>query len=164
MLRRLFSTLNLIALTPLAARAPIYGRLLLELVADKRIPMAHKAILGVAAGYLVVPIDFIPDFIPVIGRLDDAAIVILALDLFLEAVPRPLLQEKITELGIDGIQLERDLERVRRFVPRPVRAIVRRLPDLVDRAVRSARTMMDKAAAEARTAAVDASPTEEAPA
>jgi uncharacterized membrane protein YkvA (DUF1232 family) len=152
MFRRVFSTLNWLALTPLASRAPMYGRLLVELVADKRIPLAHKAILGIAAGYLVVPVDFVPDFIPVIGRMDDAAIVILALDLFLESVPASVLQEKLLELGMDGRQLERDLERVRRFVPRPVRAIMKRLPDLLDRAVRSARTMMDKAAASARSA------------
>jgi uncharacterized membrane protein YkvA (DUF1232 family) len=158
MFRRVFSTLNWVALTPLAARAPMYGRLLMELVADKRIPLAHKAILGVAAGYLVVPIDVVPDFIPVVGRLDDVAIVVLALDLFLEAVPPALLQEKLHELEIDGRQLERDLERMRRFVPRPVRAIVRRLPDLVDRAVRVARGMVGDRVPTARPA------TEEAPA
>ncbi len=152
MFRRLFSTLNWIALTPLASRAPMYGRLLVELVADKRIPLAHKALLGFAAGYLVMPIDVVPDFIPVIGRMDDAVIVILALDLFLEAVPAAVLQEKLTELGMDGRQLERDLEKIRRFVPRPVRAIVRRLPDLLDRAVRTARSMMEKAAATAQSA------------
>jgi uncharacterized membrane protein YkvA (DUF1232 family) len=161
MFRRVFSTLNWLALTPLASRAPMYGRLLLELLADKRIPMAHKAILGVAAGYLVVPIDLVPDFIPVVGRIDDAAVVILALDLFLEAVPPLLLQEKCNELGIDGRQLERDLEKVRQFVPRPVRALIRRLPDLFERAARSARAMMERAATTAQAATQPRTDTED---
>ena len=142
MFRRVFSTLNWVALMPLAARAPMYGRFLLELLADRRIPLAKKAILGVAAGYLVSPLDLVPDFIPVLGRIDDAVILILALDLFLESVPQELLYEKLVALDLDGRQLERDLARVRRFVPRPVRAIAIRLPDLIDRAAATFRGMM----------------------
>ena len=41
--------------------------------------------LGVAAAYVASPIDLIPDFIPVISRLDDVAVIVLAVDLFLEA-------------------------------------------------------------------------------
>ncbi len=157
MLRRVFSTLNWMALTPLAARAPMYGRLMLELLADRRIPLAKKAILGVAAGYLISPIDIVPDFIPIIGRIDDAAILILALDLFLESVPQELLYEKLVALDIDGRQLERDLARVRRFVPRPVRALAMRLPDLIDKAATTVRGMM-------APGPVGPAPLEEAPA
>ena len=147
---------SLVALAPLAARAPTYGRLLLELLADPRIPLSRKAVLGVAAGYVVMPIDLVPDVVPVVGRLDDIAIVVLALDLFLESVPQDLLYEKLAALDIDGRELERDLARVRRFVPRPVRLIARRLPDLIE-----------KAAAGARRAQADARPSpamEEVPA
>jgi len=147
---------SLVALAPLAARAPTYGRLLLELLADPRIPLSRKAVLGVAAGYVVMPIDLVPDVVPVVGRLDDIAIVVLALDLFLESVPQDLLYEKLAALDIDGRELERDLARVRRFVPRPVRMIAKRLPDLIE-----------KAAAGARRAQADARPSpamEEVPA
>ncbi len=124
--------LSWVALAPLAAKAPTYGRLLLELLADPRIPLSRKAILGLGAGYLVMPIDLIPDFLPVIGRLDDIAVIVLALDLFLESVPQALLYEKLTALDIDARELERDLARVRRFVPRPVRAMATRLPGFVE--------------------------------
>jgi len=147
---------SLVALAPLAARAPTYGRLLLELLADPRIPLSRKAVLGVAAGYVVMPLDLVPDVVPVVGRLDDIAIVVLALDLFLESVPQDLLYEKLAALDIDGRELERDLARVRRFVPRPVRMIAKRLPDLIE-----------KAAAGARRAQADARPSpamEEVPA
>jgi hypothetical protein len=39
-----------------------------------------------------------------------------------------VLNEKLAELDIDGESLERDLARMRRLVPRPVRLAVRRLP------------------------------------
>jgi uncharacterized membrane protein YkvA (DUF1232 family) len=117
---------------PIAARAPIYGRLLIELAADSRVPWSRKAILGIAAAYVVSPIDFIPDFIPFISRVDDVMVTIIALDLFLEGVPRELMIEKMYTLGIDGRELERDMEAARRFLPLPIRTIARRLPALIE--------------------------------
>ena len=117
---------------PLASRAPTYGRLLAALVRDERIPASRKAVLAVGAGYLALPIDLIPERIPVIGALDDLAVVVLALDIFLESVPPELLDEKLVELDIDRAQLDRDLAQVRRFVPGPVRRAFARLPDVLE--------------------------------
>jgi len=117
---------------PITARAPLYGRLLLELCADGRVPASRKALLGFAAAYVVSPVDLIPDFIPVISRMDDVAVVIVALDLFLEGVPRDVLLEKMYTLGIDGRELERDMESVRRFLPGPIRSALMRLPELIE--------------------------------
>jgi len=151
--------LSWVAFAPLAAKAPTYGRLLLELLADPRIPLSRKAILGLGAGYLVMPIDLIPDFLPVIGRLDDIAVVVLALDLFLESVPQALLYEKLTALDIDARELERDLARVRRFVPRPVRAMATRLPGFVELvAARVRRGMASNAEARKSRAAAQGAP------
>jgi uncharacterized membrane protein YkvA (DUF1232 family) len=120
---------------PVAVRAPLYGRLLAELVRDQRVPVSRKLWLAVAAAYVASPIDLIPDFIPVISRLDDVAVVVVALDLFLESVPKEILIEKMYALGIDGRELERDMESVRRFVPKPIRAALMRLPEAVDAGV-----------------------------
>lgn len=117
---------------PIAARAPVYGRLLIELVADSRVPWSRKAILALAAAYVVSPIDLIPDFIPFISRIDDVVVTVIALDLFLEGVPRTLMIEKMYTLGIDGRELERDMEAARRFLPLPIRTIARRLPALIE--------------------------------
>ena len=118
---------------PVASRAPLYGRLVADLLLDRRVPASRKALLAFAAAYVASPLDLIPDFIPIISRLDDVAVVLVALDLFLEGVPRELMIEKMYALGIDGRELERDMESVRRFVPGPIRNAVLRLPAALDR-------------------------------
>ncbi len=126
------SVLSFWPFIPLAARAPAYGRLVAELLLDGRVPWSRKAILGIAAAYVMSPIDLIPDFIPFISRVDDMVVTIVALDLFLEGVPKELMIEKMYTLGIDGRELERDMEAARRFLPLPIRTIARRLPALME--------------------------------
>ena len=128
---------------PIAARAPVYGRLMFELAIDRRVPWARKAILGMAAAYVISPIDFIPDFIPFISRVDDVMVTIIALDLFLEGVPRELMIQKMYTLGIDGRELERDMEAARRFLPLPIRTIARRLPALIEASADVVRTELE---------------------
>jgi uncharacterized membrane protein YkvA (DUF1232 family) len=53
--------------------------LLKRLVGDERVPRSAKWPLLLLVPYLASPIDLIPDFIPVLGQLDDAAFVALAL-------------------------------------------------------------------------------------
>jgi uncharacterized membrane protein YkvA (DUF1232 family) len=117
---------------PIASRATTYGRLVLELVVDGRVPWSRKAVLGVALAYMVSPIDLVPDWVPFVGRIDDVMVTVLALDLFLDGIPRELMIEKMYALGIDGRELERDLDTVRRLLPRPVRSMGRRLPALLE--------------------------------
>jgi uncharacterized membrane protein YkvA (DUF1232 family) len=126
------TALSLWPFLPIASRAPIYGRLFLELVRDGRVPWSRKVLLGLAAAYVASPIDLVPDFVPFVSRIDDVAVVVLALDAFLESVPRELMIEKMYVLGIDGRELERDMEAARRFLPTPVRAAVKRLPALIE--------------------------------
>lgn len=122
----------MLAFLPLASKAPLYARLLLALVADPRVPPARKAVLGVAAVYIASPIDLVPERIPLLGAIDDVAVVVLAVDAFLTGLPDDLVREKLEELGIDPAELEADMERVRRTVPRPVRQLAARVPDAID--------------------------------
>jgi uncharacterized membrane protein YkvA (DUF1232 family) len=119
------------ALLPIASRAPQYGHLFIDLVRDERTPLARKAALAGAVGYLVVGRDLIPDDLPLIGGLDDLIVVVLAVDLFLDGVPDEVLDEKLEALGVDRRAFEEDVRRIRRFTPAPLRRIVRRLPDAV---------------------------------
>jgi hypothetical protein len=127
-LRRL---LGLALFLPLASRAPLYGRLLWELVRDDRTPGGRKAMLAAALGYLVVGRDLVPDDLPLLGGLDDLVVVVLAVDLFLDGVPADVLDEKLDELGIDRRSFRADVARIRRFTPGSLRRIMRRAPDMM---------------------------------
>ena len=123
--------LKLLAFLPVASRIPAYARLVTALILDKRMPAGRKALLAGAAGYLVVGRDLIPDYVPVIGGIDDLVVVVLAVDLFLEGVPEELLAEKLDDLGIDRAAFDRDIAQVRRLTPGPVRRTIRRVPGLI---------------------------------
>jgi uncharacterized membrane protein YkvA (DUF1232 family) len=53
--------------------------LLRRLLGDPRVPRRHKALLVALAAYLAMPLDLVPDFVPVAGQLDDAIVAALAL-------------------------------------------------------------------------------------
>lgn len=125
-------TLNLLAFLPLAPRMPLYGRLLWSLASDSRVPGSRKALLGLAAAYVISPWDLVPDGLPLIGGLDDVVVVVLAVDAFLEGMPAGLVDEKLAELEITRSELEDDLRRIRRAVPRSVRMAAARVPDALD--------------------------------
>ncbi|MEP7378278.1 MAG: YkvA family protein [Chloroflexota bacterium] len=129
----LLRMLNLLPFLPLAGKAPLYARLLWSLATDARVPASRKALLGLAGAYIVSPLDLIPEWIPIVGAVDDVAVMVLAIDVFLEGLPEGLVAEKLVELGIPPSELEDDLARVRRVVPRPVRALVARVPGMLDR-------------------------------
>jgi uncharacterized membrane protein YkvA (DUF1232 family) len=143
-LRLGLTVLSLWPFMPIVARAPLYGRLIVELMLDRRVPASRKAILGLALAYVASPIDLVPDFIPVISRLDDVAALVISLDLLLEGVPREVMIEKMYQLGIDGRELERDMASVRRFLPAPIRSAALRLPDAIDRVSAVVRSWIDE--------------------
>ncbi len=60
---------------------------------DPRTPLAAKIIAGAVAAYALSPIDLIPDFIPVLGYLDDLLIVPLGIWVSVRLIPAPLLAE-----------------------------------------------------------------------
>ena len=63
----------------LARVVPELGILFLRLARDRRVPLSRRMQLLLLGAYLASPIDLIPDFIPVIGQLDDAALAALVL-------------------------------------------------------------------------------------
>jgi len=60
---------------------------------DERTPVVAKLFLDLAIGYLLMPFDLIPDFIPVIGRLDDVVIVPALVFIALRYIPREIVAE-----------------------------------------------------------------------
>jgi uncharacterized membrane protein YkvA (DUF1232 family) len=64
-----------------------------RLARDPRVPRRRKLILVALLGYLALPFDLVPDFIPVAGQLDDAVIVALALRYLVQSGGEPLIRE-----------------------------------------------------------------------
>ncbi|MEI7528596.1 MAG: YkvA family protein [Elusimicrobiota bacterium] len=63
------------------------------LAAHERTPRVSKWLIGLAVVYLASPIDIIPDFIPVLGQLDDLAVVPFLIWLALKFIPEDVRRE-----------------------------------------------------------------------
>lgn len=60
---------------------------------DKRVPRISKILLAIAIGYSLMPFDLIPDFIPVIGQIDDLIIIPLLIFLAVRLIPKKVFSE-----------------------------------------------------------------------
>jgi len=58
---------------------PMYLRLLGGLLTDRRVPPLDKILVGAAVVYILMPLDFIPDFIPFLGEVDDVFLLVSAI-------------------------------------------------------------------------------------
>ena len=64
-----------------------------RLLTDPRVPRRQKLLLTGLVGYLALPFDLVPDFIPVAGQLDDALVVGLVLRRFLRSGGEQLVRQ-----------------------------------------------------------------------
>jgi uncharacterized membrane protein YkvA (DUF1232 family) len=70
---------------------------------DPRVPWLAKLVAACVAAYALSPIDLIPDFIPIVGYLDDLLIVPLGIALAIHLIPPALLAEhRATAATLDG--------------------------------------------------------------
>jgi len=100
----------------LIRRLPTYIRLVWGLLRDSRVPGQQKLILAGIGAYLVLPLDLIPDFVPVLGQLDDIAVVLLGLDLFIRSAPQEIVDEHLAKIAQDKDQLRRDIATAERLL------------------------------------------------
>ncbi len=69
-----------LSLKEVMGAVPAMGKLLVRLVRDDRVPLSRKLLLAAAAAYVFSPVDFFPDFLPILGHLDDLALVMLVFE------------------------------------------------------------------------------------
>ena len=82
-----------------------------DVMRDRRVPLWAKLIAGALVLYLASPIDLIPDFIPVLGHLDDVAVAIIVGGLLLRSVPDYVIEEHLAA--------HEETEAARRLQPSP---------------------------------------------
>jgi uncharacterized membrane protein YkvA (DUF1232 family) len=83
-------------------------RLVCRLLTDRRVPCLPRLILPLLALYLLSPIDLVPDFIPVLGQLDDLLIVLAAAWVFTKLAPPGIVVQIASELAAQGWARDED--------------------------------------------------------
>ena len=74
---------------------------------DRRTPLLAKLVIGLTVGYLLSPIDLIPDFIPVLGILDDLNLVPLLIMWSIRLIPKNILEEARKNVAENPKKLEK---------------------------------------------------------
>jgi uncharacterized membrane protein YkvA (DUF1232 family) len=99
-------------LTPTIRRLPAYAALAWRVLRDPRVPRRHKVVLAAGAGYVLSPIDLLPGFIPVIGQMDDLAVMLLSLRTTLRLAPPEVAASHLAAAGLSWAQIDDDLSRL----------------------------------------------------
>src|SRR2546425_34790 len=100
-----------------ALAVPQLATLVASLMADRRVPAKVKATLAGVAAYLAMPFDLIPDFIPVLGYLDDLVLVILVFDGVLNQIDEAIVAEHWKGDPATLQRLRAMSRRAARFIP-----------------------------------------------
>jgi uncharacterized membrane protein YkvA (DUF1232 family) len=102
---------------------PNFLRLLGGLFTDMRVSTTDKLLVAGAVAYILLPMDFIPDFIPFLGEVDDIFVLVLALQRLIANAGRAVLLDHWMgdpkQLG--SLDLERVLAAAAFFLPRRIR-------------------------------------------
>ena len=99
------------------------------LLTDRRVSYTDKALVGGAIAYILLPMDFIPDYIPFIGEIDDLFVLVLALQRLIANAGRNVIQDhwmgdpdQLKELNLEQLLVTAAL-----FLPRRMRRRLRTL-------------------------------------
>jgi uncharacterized membrane protein YkvA (DUF1232 family) len=81
---------------------PNFVRLYWRLFRDPRVSLLAKGVLIAAATYLALPVDLVPDLVPVLGQLDDIAVLIGACKVFIQLCPPDVVEEHVRRIARGG--------------------------------------------------------------
>jgi uncharacterized membrane protein YkvA (DUF1232 family) len=89
---------------------PAYMRLLGGLLMDRRVSAVDKLLVAGAMAYIAMPVDFIPDFIPFLGEVDDVFLLVLSLQRLIANAGRNVLMahwsgalEDLADLNLEAV-------------------------------------------------------------
>ncbi len=78
---------------------PNFVRLYWRLFRDARVSLMAKGVLVAAVAYILLPLDLVPDLIPMLGQLDDIAVLIGACKLFVHLCPAQVVEEHVRRIA-----------------------------------------------------------------
>ncbi|MDQ6870907.1 MAG: DUF1232 domain-containing protein [Gemmatimonadota bacterium] len=106
---------------------PNFLRLIGGLLTDVRVATTDKLLVAGAIGYVLLPMDFVPDFVPFIGEIDDVFLLVLALQRLIANTDRSVVLEHWMgdPKQLRSLDLERVLVAAAFFLPRRVRRRLR---------------------------------------
>jgi uncharacterized membrane protein YkvA (DUF1232 family) len=106
---------------------PNFLRLLGGLLTDMRVALTDKLLVAGAVAYILLPLDFMPDFIPFLGEVDDVFLLVIALQRLIANAGRSVVLDHWMgdpkQLG--SLDLERVLMAAAFFLPRRMRRRLR---------------------------------------
>lgn len=83
----------------LLTHLPSFFQLFSRLVKDPRVSLSPKLLLVGILGYVILPTDLLPDFVPGLGQLDDLMVIFLGLKLFLRLCPAEVVHEHVQAIA-----------------------------------------------------------------
>lgn len=106
---------------------PNFFRLLYGLITDKRVQRVDKLMVAGAIAYILLPLDFVPDFLPFVGEVDDLFLIILSVQRLINNAGRRVVEdhwmgepEELSTLNLQQILMAAAF-----FLPRRVRRRLR---------------------------------------
>jgi uncharacterized membrane protein YkvA (DUF1232 family) len=130
---KLSSSTRYMRMARLVIKLPTYARVVWGIMRDPRTPIGLKGMLAAALAYVVLPVDLIPDVIPILGQADDLTVLLLVLDLFIQNAPAEVRAEHAARAKNGTAALDRDLEKLRGLMGGRFDRIRDNLPELLDR-------------------------------
>lgn len=106
---------------------PNFLRLIGGLLTDRRVSNTDKLLVAGAVGYILLPMDIVPDFIPFIGEVDDLFLLVLALQRLVANAGRSVIEDHWMgdPQQLRSLDVERALVAAAFFLPRRVRRRLR---------------------------------------
>ena len=106
---------------------PNFLRLLGGLLTDVRVSTTDKLLVAGAFAYILLPMDFVPDFIPFLGEIDDVFVLVLALQRLIANAGRAVVLDHWMgdPKQLRSLDLERVLVAATFFLPRRIRRRLR---------------------------------------
>jgi uncharacterized membrane protein YkvA (DUF1232 family) len=88
-----------------------------DVVKDERIPSRSKGIAAALLAWLILPFDLIPDFIPILGQIDDLLVLVVLLDFLFNEIPMDVLVDHYPGPPVDLLRMRRRTRLLRHVIP-----------------------------------------------